>query len=61
MTGFSVRPHCKICSLPLRSEKSITEGIGPKCKKKMERIRETKKGRIGELIDGYIYGLFVNN
>ncbi len=54
MPGFSDRPRCRICSLPLRAKKSVLAGIGPECKKKLAWIRMKKAGRIGRLVGRYV-------
>lgn len=32
--------HCPVCNRPLKSQKSISRGIGPVCERKLEKLKD---------------------
>ncbi|MEC1714724.1 DUF6011 domain-containing protein [Schinkia azotoformans] len=33
--------NCPVCNRPLKSQKSISRGIGPVCERKLEKLNDT--------------------
>ena len=55
MQEVKERALCKRCNRVLRGQKSVEAGIGPVCKRKMDREKEAEQIEFGEV--GEIKGI----